>query len=127
MPSHPRPEGVSQPRGRSTRRVELARVALSAIRQVPEVVPTAGPDLRWRTFDGDRALDGVVAIEGGEGVDLGLHLNAVWPPPALTGLAERVRLNVARGALEAELDAGLGDVEVLFHDVVLRSDAAVAQ
>ena len=94
----------------------MARAAESAIAAVDQVRPTVGALGRWRTLDGDRWLDGIVAIEGGDGhVELVLHLDAVWPPPRLTELADEVRLGIA----PSSGNGALGDVRVFFHDVIL--------
>ncbi len=113
-PASPRdPAGVTDD---ATRRVTMARAAESAIAAVDQVRPTVGALGRWRTLDGDRWLDGIVAIEGGDGrVELVLHLDAVWPPPRLTELADEVRLGIA----PSSVNGALGDVRVFFHDVVL--------
>lgn len=103
----------------TTRRVWLARAASTAIAQTDDLRATAGPQGRWRTLDGARSLDGVVAIEGGDDrVELALHVDAVWPPRPLAELADEVRLRTIGEAENAERDGELGSVRVFFHDVV---------
>lgn len=128
MPRRAFPDPASEPERASTRRVQLARAAHSAIVRMKGVSATAGPDSRWRTLDGDRSIEGVVAVESADGrVELGLHLRAAWPPPPLSEVGERLRELVARSAHDAALGDVLGEVRVFFHDVLTVHEAANPQ
>jgi len=120
MPNLASPDQRDQPVSRpATRRVQLARAAATAIDGIAEVSPTIGPHGRWRTGDGTRFLDGVVAIEGrNDRVELALHLDVKWPPRPLAVLADEIRLHTTGEAKNAKRDRVLGEVRVFFHDVI---------
>jgi hypothetical protein len=106
-------------------RVGLARLAEAAIAVEPAVEPTAGFPRRWLTLDGDDRVEGVVAAEGTDGVEIELHLVARWPTGPLPQVAEDLRRALRKAARQAGLDSRLGGVSVSFHDLDLGEPGAV--
>jgi hypothetical protein len=109
----------------ATERVRLARLAEAAVAATKGVTATAGRTGVWATPDGDRTIPGVVAVALPKGrVEIALHLDAMWPPPPLSTVADALRDRLARSAQAAELGDRLGPVAVSFHDVYAPEEHA---
>jgi hypothetical protein len=115
---------VNPERPRSAR-VELARLAAAVIAADPAVEPNVGSPGRWLTPDADELIEGVVAAEGAEGVEIELHLTARWPAGPLPQVAETLRGALRKAARKAGLGPRLGAVSVSFHDIDLGGSGAV--
>lgn len=106
-------------------RVRLARLAEAVIAAEPAVEPAVGSAGRWLTFDADEPIEGVVAAEGAEGIEIELHLIARWPTGPLPHVAEALRGALRKAAGQAGLGSRLGEVSVSFHDIDLGGSGAV--
>lgn len=113
------------PEGPRSARVELARLAEAVIAADPAVEPTVRSPSRWLTPDADELIEGVVAAEGAEGVEIELHLTARWPTGPLPQVAEVLRGALQKAAGQAGLGPRLGEVSVSFHDIDVGGSGAV--
>ena len=114
------------PAASGTPRTRLARLALDAALAVDGVVAgDAGPRGMHVTGQPPHVLRGVRAVaepDGRYAIDLGLRARITPLEP----LAERVRERIAAEAGRAGLAARLGEISVMFHDVVDPDEAAAA-
>lgn len=109
-------------------RSQLARVALEAASDLPEIAGgVRGARRVWATLDAGEILEGVVATARPDGrFDLELHLVAQWPFESLFALADQVRARVWRAVQRADLEPALANVAVSFEDVRVASGEEVA-
>jgi len=98
-------------------RVELASIAADAAAAVPGVAAAARDPLRrWKTSDGDMALEGVVCLPlAGGGYVVELHLVAELVP--LPALAETIRDSIDSRISKTALGGALRRIDVTFEDV----------
>jgi|SRR5829696_6496821 len=109
----------------ATERVRLARLAEEAVAATKGVAASVGRTGVWATPDGGRTIPGVVAIALPQGrVEIALHVDAIWPPPPLTRVADTLRDRLVRSAQAAGLGDRLGPVAVSFHDVRAPGEGA---
>lgn len=109
--------GATLPALAASKRVELARLALTQALSVDAVLhATAGPLGTRSTLDGRERLGGVTAAalsDGRYGVTLHLVVHVV----PLRPLAHRIRARIERGAARAGLENALGPIDIVFEDV----------